>query len=317
MYFFLYPLKSGLVSYGNSQSIIEIRSLEFYPEFFSTTIDLLNFPFIFKATQRTGYFETGHLWFLVMLFAYSLLLLPIFIYLRRESSFHLIDRFGRFFDKSWTIFMLAIPISLIEVVFTAELFGGWNRYVYALLIIYGFLLASDKRIGKSLQKHWKHALVLGILLSMVYIVTVVIFAAILQTDPLISYDLLSILWRILKGITGWCWIIAILGFFSYKTQSQKEQLSEDKTTNSQGLKRILNPETMGSIGQYANKAQLPVYVLHQTIIVIVAFFIVPLDLNLYIKFLIISLLSLVITLLFYDIGVKRLRITRFLFGMKR
>jgi hypothetical protein len=63
--------------------------LEFYPEFFSTTIDLLNFPFIFKATQRTGYFETGHLWFLVMLFAYSLLLLPIFIYLRRESSFHL------------------------------------------------------------------------------------------------------------------------------------------------------------------------------------------------------------------------------------
>ena len=68
--------------------------------------------------------------------------------------------------------------------------------------------------------------------------------------------------------------------------------------------------------RYAKGAQLPFYVLHQLPIVIVGFYVVQWEVNAFVKYVVIVLSSLAITLLLYDIGVSRNKITRFLFGMK-
>lgn len=61
---------------------------------------------------------------------------------------------------------------------------------------------------------------------------------------------------------------------------------------------------------------MPLYVLHQLPVVIVGFYVVQWEVNAFVKYTVIVLSSLAITLLLYDIGVSRNKITRFLFGMK-
>ena len=68
--------------------------------------------------------------------------------------------------------------------------------------------------------------------------------------------------------------------------------------------------------EYAGEAQLPFYILHQTPIVVIGFYVVPWEVSVLVKYIVITLSSLVVTLLLYDIGVRRTRLTRFLFGMK-
>jgi hypothetical protein len=299
--------------------------LEVYPNFFKVTLNFLNFPFIIEAAPNQPYFQTAHLWFLVLLFVYSLILLPFFLYLRSPSRQKLLSNFGDFLGRPWMIFVFTIPLALIEAVLTAEAhFGGWNRYAYAVFIVYGFLIVSSKQARLSLQQHWKSAFLIAIITTIVYFTIGIIVWEVFELDPLTSFDIWSILLRLLQGISGWCWIVTIMGFIGYKSQQSKDltiktsdsEVKQSKSSRFQFVKNFRDPEVIDRIARYSNRAQLPIYVLHQTVIVIIGLFVVSWNLNLYIKFLIISFSSLAGTLILYDIFVKRTRFTRFLFGMK-
>lgn len=67
---------------------------------------------------------------------------------------------------------------------------------------------------------------------------------------------------------------------------------------------------------YCNEAVLPFYILHQTIILVIGFFVVQWDLGVMLKYLIISTSSLVVTRAIYELFIKRVKVVRFLFGMK-
>ena len=68
--------------------------------------------------------------------------------------------------------------------------------------------------------------------------------------------------------------------------------------------------------QYANEAVLPFYVLHQTVIVAIGFYVIKLSISLLIKYVVISTASLLATLFLIEVIVKRTSITRYLFGMR-
>ena len=69
------------------------------------------------------------------------------------------------------------------------------------------------------------------------------------------------------------------------------------------------------LGAYANDAVLPFYVLHETVIVVIASFVLGWKIGAGAQYVLICLASLAATLLLYDIGVRRTRVTRFLFGL--
>ena len=68
--------------------------------------------------------------------------------------------------------------------------------------------------------------------------------------------------------------------------------------------------------KYVSEASYPFYILHQTVIVIIGFYVVQWDTNVPLKFFTIVGASFVVTVLLYDLLVKRTNVTRFLFGMK-
>jgi peptidoglycan/LPS O-acetylase OafA/YrhL len=68
--------------------------------------------------------------------------------------------------------------------------------------------------------------------------------------------------------------------------------------------------------RYAREAAYPFYLLHQTVIVIVGYYVVQWNAGAVPKFLVVCAVALVITVLLYDLIVRRVNVIRFLFGMK-
>ncbi len=96
-----------------------------------------------------------------------------------------------------------------------------------------------------------------------------------------------------RAFNSWFWLIAILGFGSRHLKIKN---------------RVL---------KYASEAVLLFYILHQTVIVTIGFYIANWNVNTIFKYLIISTSSFVAIIIVYDLVVKRINLFRFLFGMKR
>jgi len=290
--------------------------LQFLPRFFNVQLSL-DFPRFLTGAPPDGLFTIAHLWFLEYLFVFTLVLLPLWLVLRRPAGERLVDRFGDFCTLPWAIYSLALPIAIIEAALGTEFAGGWNRYAYIPFLIYGFLMAADGRLGQAFRRHRRSALILGLLTLLVYLAGARMLGPVVEFDAQTKYDLPNVLLRALKGITGWFWVVAIMGLAvgvgRKRPRTGREPGRESRPEPSAPPRK---PSLMDRVSAYAGEAQLPFYVLHMTPIVIIGFYVVQWDVNALVKYLAIVLSALVVALVLYDIGVRRTRLTRFLFGMK-
>jgi hypothetical protein len=67
---------------------------------------------------------------------------------------------------------------------------------------------------------------------------------------------------------------------------------------------------------YANEAVLPFYILHQPVILLIGYFVIPLALPIAVKYLLIAPLAFGITVGLYEFGVRRWNPIRRVFGLK-
>jgi glucan biosynthesis protein C len=163
--------------------------------------------------------------------------------------------------------------------------GGKNLVYYLVLFVYGYVLMADARFGEVLDRYKVPALVFG--LGM--LVTVIgIMASGVEIVGVVE-PLLGLCYR---GITTWLLLIAFLGFG----------------------RKVLNFTNKAL--RYASEAAYPVYILHQTVIVLIGYYVVQWDIGAWPKFLIIGVASMLAVLLVYEVLVRRTSATRFLFGMK-
>jgi len=292
---------------------------QFLRHFFDVRLALY-FPQFITDAPPYWLFRPGHLWFLNYLFVYTLLLLPLFLHLRRPGGQRLVERLAVFCSRRWAILSLAIPFGVIEAALQVETGpGGWNRYAYLPIIVYGYLVSADGRFEAALRQHWKSALIMG-LLAFVVLAGAYVSLEENGADPLLDYDMWSVLWRLLKGVDGWFLMVAIMGLAMYIVQPGTHETHHTLKTDDDSTPKPPNLRRRSSFidhtARYAKEAQLPCYILHQTVIVAVGFYVIQWRTGILSKYLVISLSSLAITLALYDIGVKRTRLTRFLFGMR-
>jgi len=104
----------------------------------------------------------------------------------------------------------------------------------------------------------------------------------------VSYNLA----HLVKSMNSWAWMLAFIGIAA----------------------RFLNFNNR-FLG-YAGEAVLPFYVLHQTIIISIGFYVVQWDMGVMPKYLIIAATSFIGIVAIYELLVRRLNILRFLFGMR-
>lgn len=310
----LVPLIFGVVVIVPPQVWMRLRAdpgyaesfWDFLPRFFDMEFTVRSFPFVVWADPSTGLFETGHLWFIVVLFAYSLLLLPLIWLLRRPSGLRMIDRLAERTDRWWVLVLAGTPFAALDAMFGSEEgLGGWSRYSYAAFILYGYLLATDRRFRQAMHRFRRRDLVLGVVLFGVAGLLYTMASSNPGVDPLADFDPASLGLRSIKGVSGWLTLSAILGFAAGSTETRSPR-AEPRPGSS----------LVSKVGAYTAEAVLPIYILHQTVIVLLAFYVVQWQIPGALKYLIISLGSLIAIFAVYDVAVRRTRITRFLFGMK-
>jgi glucans biosynthesis protein C len=305
------PLLVGLLTLVPLQVYLGLRRAgdqaslgQFYASFWDLRL-ALDVPLPVAADPDGGRFTTGHLWFLASLLALSLLLLPGFEWLRRPAGARLLERLGGLLARPGGILLPAVAVAAVELALGSQVgYGGWGLASYALFLLCVYLVAADPRVGEALQRPWRPAAALGLPLFVAG--GVAAFAALdARVDPFTGMDPLSLAFRLLKGVGGWLWVVAILGF------------ARDRTG-----RRSASPAPAVAAGRarrlaaYANDAVLPFYVLHETVIVVVAYAVLTWPIGGALQYCLIALASLAATLLLYDLGVRRHPVTRFLFGLK-
>ena len=302
------PLVVGLVTLIPLQVYLGLRragapsaSAGFYPRFWDVRPSL-DFPFLLEAAPG-GLFETGHLWFLVCLLGFSLVLLPGVRLLHRPRGGRLLERLAGVLALRGGVWLLAVPLVAVEVPLGSEVgHGGWNLGSYALFLAYGLLAVADQRIGQAFRRQWRPAMALG---GVLFVACGAVYvAASARGDPFTGMEPLAMAFRLLKSLDGLLWVIAILGLASSRIARRGKSPAPGRVNAARRL------------GAYLNDAVLPFYVLHETVVVTIAYFILAWELAPGVQYLLISTASLVATLALYEFGVRRNPVTRLLLGLK-
>jgi peptidoglycan/LPS O-acetylase OafA/YrhL len=251
--------------------------LEWYPNYFRL-----------NAADMDGYFlggfALGHLWFILFLFVFSLVALPLFLWLRRrDSGKRLVGWLAAVFSLPGVFLLLAIPLLMMY-----RLVDFYPSPVYFIAcFIYGFVLFADARFEKAIDRHRLVALVLGPVLFFL-----AAYWLVYGPPPGAPSWFWPVIDTYTVGLAPWFFLIAILGYG----------------------RRFLNSRT--KFLKYTAEASYPAYILHQTVIVIIGYFVVQWTSNIGIKFATILTLSVVATTVIYDLLIKRWNATRFLLGMR-
>ena len=256
--------------------------IEFYPHYFEG----------FYAFGGNFAWMGLHLWYLEMLFIFTMITLPLFILLKKEKIQELISGTAAFFAKNGAILLLVVPVFVVELLVNLQpegvgirSFGGWSPLSYLVFFVTGFLSALDSRYREAMERSRFVSLALGVL------TTSLMFFFPVDTAPLggfLSYGLTVFC----RAFNSWFWLVTLLGFGS----------------------RFLNFNN--GILKYAREAVLPFYILHQTVIVVIGFYIANWEARIAVKYLTLSTLSFVVIIAAYDLLVRRVKALRFLFGMK-
>jgi glucans biosynthesis protein C len=310
------PLVVGLLTLVPLQVYLGLRRAgdpssyaSFYARFWDVRPSLSDFPFVVTAAPGTGVFETGHLWFLVCLLAFSLLFLPGFTFLRAPRGIRLVERLAGLLARPGALLLLALPLAAVEILLGSEVgHGGWNHGSYALFLAYGFVVAADPSISEAIQRQWRPAAALAVL---GFVAAGAAYAAAdPRGDPFTDMDPFTIAFRLLKSVDGWAWVAAIVGLARSRIASRHR--SPAQTASDQRGR----PSVVARLAAYANQAVLPIYVLHETVIVVVAYFVLAWPIGAAAQYCLIAFTSLAATVLVYDLGVRRTTVTRCLFGLK-
>ena len=108
-----------------------------------------------------------------------------------------------------------VPAVLLAVVGAGleleEGFAAWSRWSYALFFLFGFAVAAQPAVLAAMRRLRGSAAFLG---EALWIASFALYSIADRdgVDPLTSYDGVSTLFRATFGVTGWVWLVAILGF---------------------------------------------------------------------------------------------------------
>jgi len=254
------------------------------------------FPFDldFSSTYFANSNQGIYLWYLFWLFMFSIASFPFFKWLARDVKRDMLSKLHAVCNRRGGILLLAIPLIIVNIAAVPPYFifpsgyGGWKLPTYLVFFITAYLLASNPQFEESIEKNRTVSLILGVVLSLIIIA---VAASSGGTSPSSGIDSSYVAVSTIWALNGWCWVTAILGF-------GRKYLS----FNHKYLK-------------ISNELVLPFYVLHQSVIVAVAFYVVGLNLIVIEKYVLIVLVSFpIIAALLYPIS--KINVLRLLFGMR-
>ncbi len=268
-------------------SIVEFARSDELRTFLSDRFSVGIGPEIFN---RAGY----HLWFVGFLFVFSLIALPLFMWLKGDSGKRLVDSLARLAQRRAGLLVFVIPLALIRFLLQREVpsddYGWVDFWYYLIFFIAGYILFSDERFTQAIRRDRRLHLLLGIpctlfIFSIAFDVPAEDWT---EARGTLAFFITWILW----SVNSWCWTMIM--FYV-------------------GI-RFLN--YTNNWLQYSRQATYPFFFAHHPVIIAIAFYVVQWDVNLLVKLLVVVIGSFAVSLGLYELLIKRVAPMRMLFGLK-
>lgn len=260
----------------------------------------------YTALFSEGFYPHGnlswhHYWFIAYLYVLCLVCWPLLAYGRRPAGQRRLARWSRHLARGGRLYLIIAPLAIAEVHLRARfpgfpnLISDWANISHWLIVfLAGYLLASNRPLLDRTQQLRRPSLALAA------ITTATLFAQFWTPDsvhfaPSINgrTETGSYVWFcILRVSNTWFWLLACLGFAGRHLQRSSRVLT------------------------YLNAAVYPLFCVHLTAIVALAYVIVPLDLSIPVKYLAITTGTIVLSLGSYELIWRRVKWLRPAVGLK-
>jgi glucans biosynthesis protein C len=186
------PLVFGVLVLTPPQVYIERHShhqfngsfIEFFPRYFDGLYLEIN------GTGNFAFFGL-HLWYLLVLLVFSLILLPVFLNLKETKSFN----FSHYLLLSFILFILVASIEIVNL-------GGWGLPYYLFVYCIGYIYFSQNPFKEFIRKN---KLVIGV----VTIISSCLYIYGFMNGMAGKGDLVSLLLTYIKVQNSWNWLLFI------------------------------------------------------------------------------------------------------------
>jgi hypothetical protein len=258
------------------------------------------YPSIFTGKPYPeGNTSWHHLWFIAYLFVYDLVAAPLFAWLVSAKGKTFTQKLD-WLAKGKRVYLLIIPAiavyagMILKFPQTNDLVHDRMYLIYwFIFLLVGFICMANSALMNSLESNRRTSIVTGL----------VLFCAMnyMRWNSAEPWDVNPDTWRSSGWTTvylamypaiAWCWVLGLTGYG----------------------KKYLNRSN--AISKYATGMIYPFYIVHQTVIVIFAYYVVQAADTVLMKYLFLSFVSLFMSVAICHFFIQPLRVTRFLFGLK-
>ena len=259
------------------------------------------YPTVFEGRPYPeGNTSWHHLWFILYLFIYDLISVPLFKWLLFGKGKEFTQKKLGWLAKGRRIYLLMIPSMVVFASLilkfprSNDLVHDWAMLIYwYLFVILGYLVMCNLDLIESMVRNRRFSTLLAF--------GSLIFCNYFRWNNKEPWDALGEGWRqspltylylAVFPVIAWSWIMMLVGYAKKYLDKPKPVLS------------------------YVNEAIYPFYILHQTLIVILAFYVVQVNESILVKYLFIVALTFLLTMFIYHILIRPYNVMRFFFGMK-
>lgn len=280
----LLPLVIGMFLIVPPQIFVEkIAQYDSYLSFYATVFELESYP--------AGNFSWHHLWFIAYLFLFNLAALPLFAVVRSPRSAGALRLVGAALSQPGALALGAVALYISEILLrpyfphnTHALLDDWAGFSMSFMyFLFGYLAMSLPGVWDAIKRdRWIYAF---LALASAVAMELRFFGKLGGVD-------LPYFWNALSICVGWFTILALVGWAQTCLRRRSERLAR------------------------WNEASYPVYILHQTLIVVASYPISRWGLSWQAEFALLFAIGLGGSFALYHFAIQRVDALRVAFGLK-
>lgn len=257
-----------------------------YWSFYPSVWDMIPYP--------EGTLTWSHMWFVVYLFVFTILLLPVFTLLKIQLIQRAKQVLNSILKYPFALLLMSTPFVLYYFTLyvrwpeQGSLLDDWFVFISSITFyFFGYFIADLSAFWKTCEEYRKQFLTVAI------ICTIILFWKYYWPIQLPNkQDNALYIYGVVDAVHIWSIILTIIGFAKVHLNYSSAAL------------------------RYLTSAVYPFYILHQTVIVAIGYYIVQWNTSIFVKLIALIIVCFVLITSLYHFIIRPFIIPRILFGLK-